>query len=172
MHTVLGTSAHAHDQSTQGPSGGHHHGPNVAEPMTTRPEWANELHVAPVVTAPALARAFVEEYCHQRDLSYLVDDIRLVVSELVTNAVVHARSRIRVTIQELSFCVRLVVYDESVDVPLPSLGNRVVNDSENGRGLWIVDACSTDWGTDLNGDEGKSTWAVFAVRPKSSWGSD
>lgn len=131
--------------------------------------WANELHVAPASTAPAQARGFVKDYCHQQDLPYLVDDIVLVVSELVTNAVMHAQTRIRVTIEELPFCVKLIVYDESLDIPMLSLAGRALADDEGGRGLWIVDACSADWGTDVASSQGKSTWALFAVRPRSSW---
>jgi anti-sigma regulatory factor (Ser/Thr protein kinase) len=134
--------------------------------MTASVVWANELHVPPATTSAAQARDFVESYCSRQDLPYLVDDLRLVVSELVTNAVLHARTRIRVRIEELPFCVRLTVYDESLDVPPLNLARRVSAEDENGRGLWLVDACSADWGTDLYGDEGKSTWAHFVLRPE------
>lgn len=131
--------------------------------------WTNELYVAPATTSPAQARDFVGQYCDRRDLHYVADDIRLVVSELVTNAVVHARTRIRVRIEELSFCVRLMVYDESLELPASGVVGGVSEEDESGRGLWIVDACSADWGVDLHDGEGKSTWALFAVRPRSSW---
>ena len=75
-----------------------------------------------------------------RTWAYLLDDVRLVVSELVTNAAVHARTRIRVKIEEMAFCVKLTVYDQSADVPVRSLASRVGADDESGRGLWIVDA--------------------------------
>jgi anti-sigma regulatory factor (Ser/Thr protein kinase) len=141
----------------------------MARMTIAKAEWAHELHVAPATTSPAQARDFVTDYCHRQDLSYLVDDVVLVVSELVTNAVIHAQTRIRVTIEELPFCVKLVVYDESLDLPVLSLAGRVRADDEGGRGLWLVDACSADWGTDVASSEGKSTWALFAVRPRSSW---
>ena len=130
--------------------------------------WAYELQVAPAPTSPAQARRFAERHLIQHDLDYLIDDVGLVVSELVTNAVVHARTRIRVRLEELLFCVQLTVYDQSVDLPVPRLAGRVSADEEGGRGLWIVDACSADWGTDLGGEEGKGTWAMFAMRPKPS----
>jgi hypothetical protein len=87
----------------------------------------------------------------------------------VTNSLLHARTPIRVRLEQLLFCVKLTVFDESVDWPVLSLTDRLSNDTEGGRGLWIVDACSSDWGTDHAGDAGKCTWAVFGVRPKSSW---
>lgn len=137
--------------------------------MTASVPGANEVFLASESTSPARARDFVERYLQSRELHYLVDDICLVVSELVTNAVVHARTPIRVRVEEMPFCVKLTVYDHAVDHQLPNLANLVGADDEGGRGLWIVDACSEDWGVDLSGDEEKSTWALFAVRPKSSW---
>lgn len=138
--------------------------------VKTQMVWANELHVVPATTSPAQAREFVERYCRDHDVPYLVEDIRLVVSELVTNAVVHARTRIRVRIEELPSCVKLTVYDESLDLPVLSLAGHLVAEDESGRGLWLVDACSDAWGTDLEDVDGKSTWAVFAVRPESGAG--
>lgn len=139
--------------------------------MNRQVVWAEELHVAPAMTSPGRARDFVERCCNQHDLSYLVEDICLVVSELVTNAVIHARTRIRVRIEEWLLCVKVTVYDESVDLPLMSPGCQSSED-ESGRGLWLVEALSAAWGTDLAGAEGKSTWALFAVSPGSSWVQD
>ena len=68
----------------------------------------------------------------------------------------------------MPFCLRLTVYDEGVDSPVLRLATRVDSGSESGRGAWIVDACTDDWGIDVLGDEDKCTWALFAVRPKSS----
>lgn len=137
--------------------------------MTSPVAGPNETQFAPEATSPARARDFVERYLNQQDLPYLVDASCLVVSELVTNAVVHARTPIRVSIEEMQSCVKLKVYDESVDIPMPSLADRVGTDNESGRGLGLVDACSEDWGAELAGDEGKCIWVLFAVRPESSW---
>lgn len=141
--------------------------------MTASPvAGANETQFAPEAASPARARDFVERYLNQRDLPYLVDASCLVVSELVTNAVVHARTPIRVSIEELAHFVKLMVYDESADLPVLSRAGRVGID-ESGRGLLLVDAVSEDWGIDLAGDEGKCIWALFAVRPRSSgWRTD
>jgi anti-sigma regulatory factor (Ser/Thr protein kinase) len=59
--------------------------------------------LAPSATPPAEARAFVELHLTHHELRYLVDDIRLVVSELVTNAVVHASTPVKVGIEALPF---------------------------------------------------------------------
>ena len=135
--------------------------------MTPVPVWADEARFPPGPASPGQARALVGRRLTEHDRHSLVDDVTLVVSELVTNAVVHARTAIRVRIEELPFCVKLTVFDESADLPAPRLARRVVGDSEGGRGVWLVDACSTDWGTDRVGDHGKCVWALFGVTPRS-----
>lgn len=137
--------------------------------MTIPVADVNEMQFSSGATSPARARNFVQDFLQARELHYIVDDVRLVVSELVTNAVIHARTPVRVRIEEMPFCVKLTVYDEAVDIPVPSFVNRVSTDDDGGRGLWIVDAFTDHWGNDLVGRQGKCTWALFAVRPRASW---
>ena len=80
--------------------------------------WDQERQVAPATASPAQAHDFVERPLIQPGLVHLVGDIRLVVSELVTHAVVHAGTSIRVRIEELPSCVKLTVYDRSVNLPV------------------------------------------------------
>ena len=130
---------------------------------------AVEMQFAPEATSPDQACDFVRRYLTQHELSYLEDDVCRVVSELVTNAVAHAREPIRVRLEEMPFCLKLTVYDESVDVSVLKLATRAATGDEGERGSWIIDECTADWGTDLVDPEGKCTWALFAVQPKSSW---
>lgn len=132
--------------------------------MTTQLAWSDEARFAPERTSSGMARAFVGRQLLDHDLGYLVDDVRLVASELVTNAVEHARTPVRLRIEKLRFCVKLTVYDERADMPVDPLARRVEDDAEGGRGLWVTDACSTDWGTSLGSTGDKSVWAVFPVR--------
>jgi anti-sigma regulatory factor (Ser/Thr protein kinase) len=82
----------------------------------------------------------------------------LLVSEVVTNAAVHARSTIRVTVYVDSHWVRVEVKDEGQGQPVL----RVPAQSElQGRGLAVVDRLSTDWGTDRL-DRGKVVWFEIA----------
>jgi anti-sigma regulatory factor (Ser/Thr protein kinase) len=115
------------------------------------------------------ARDLVVRALVQHHLSHLVDDIKLVVSELVTNVVVHAETPVKVVVEELLFCVKLSVYDESADRPVPRLSQQLDNDGVDGRGLWITDACTAEWGIDLGRGGGKCVWALSPVPPKSSW---
>jgi hypothetical protein len=95
-------------------------------------------------------------------LPYLVDDIRLVVSELVTNSVLHARTALTVKIQAMPACVMLTVHDESPSTPVTGVATV---DATGGRGMDVVEQVSSDWGVTpgIRGD--KSVWASFAVRP-------
>ena len=129
---------------------------------------SQESYFPPNLSAPAQARELVEDFLTCRGWQHLAEDVCLVVSELVGNAVVHARTPVRVRVAETPFSIRLTVHDESADLPTVSLASRVRSDSESGRGLWLVDACSTDWGTELAGDGGKCMWAVFAIRCTAS----
>ena len=59
--------------------------------ITERHHWSHEVHLNPLATSAAEARTFVVAPSRrQHDLAYLVEDVRLVVSELVTNSVLHA----------------------------------------------------------------------------------
>ncbi|MEU6605085.1 ATP-binding protein [Streptomyces shenzhenensis] len=87
-------------------------------------------------------------------LGYLAE---LVVAELVSNTVRHARdSVVRVTLRRIANGgVRVAVTDKSHAVPVLRPLN---DDALDGRGLAIVDAVSRRWGTDLL-PWGKRVWA-------------
>ncbi|MFF2652426.1 ATP-binding protein [Streptomyces sp. NPDC058045] len=100
------------------------------------------------------------------------DDIGLVVSELVTNALRHALpsdvprpAAPPVRLHLLHWASRLVcaVRDPSTDSPIAC----EVDDfaAESGRGLFLVDSLSQSWGWHPlpNSQPGKVVWAVFGV---------
>jgi len=83
-----------------------------------------------------------------------IPDAELLVSELVTNAVLHARSATRVTIDHDGTTVRIAVCDDSPTRPrLRDYGPEAVT----GRGLVIVDRIARRWGVDPS-DDGKCVW--------------
>jgi anti-sigma regulatory factor (Ser/Thr protein kinase) len=91
----------------------------------------------------------------------MVDDVVLVVSELVTNALVHAQTPFKVTVQVLEQMLLLEVEDGSPTAPF-LVGARVLD--TGGRGVAIVNLLSHDWGVDASTDGGKSVWAEFDLR--------
>jgi anti-sigma regulatory factor (Ser/Thr protein kinase) len=88
-------------------------------------------------------------------------DAQLVVSELATNAVVHARSTFSVHTRIEDGELLLWVRDESAEPPRLLCGS----DDQHGRGLRVVDAVASEWGFDLvTGRDGKVVWAWLGSR--------
>ena len=130
--------------------------------MTSQVIWSQEAHFSPDYTTAAKARVFVGSQLNAHELSYLSDDVELVVSELVTNVLVHAHSAVTVTLEELLFCVRLTVHNGS---SAPAMVKTARSTDEGGRGLLVVDRCAEDWGIDTADNGDKSVWALFEVQP-------
>jgi anti-sigma regulatory factor (Ser/Thr protein kinase) len=123
--------------------------------------WTYAVELPVHVRSVSQARHFVVERLDQHDLSYLVDDVQLVVSELATNALVHARTPFTVSLEALESSVLLMVEDGSTCGP--SQGDPEVG-AVGGRGLMIVQILSRDWGVSVDSGSGKSVWAVFDTR--------
>jgi anti-sigma regulatory factor (Ser/Thr protein kinase) len=83
------------------------------------------------------------------------DDAVLVVSELVTNALVHARSGATVTLRARAGRVRVEVTDHGAGSPEP---RSPAPETVGGRGLLLVAAVAETWGIDP-ADDGKVVWA-------------
>ncbi|MFF7988224.1 ATP-binding protein [Kitasatospora xanthocidica] len=93
----------------------------------------------------------------------LVDSCEVVVSELVTNAVLHARvprgRRIAVRFESASGHLRIEVHDASSEKP--AIRRPVSPDDSSGRGLRLVEALSVEWGCAPRPEGiGKIVWAL------------
>ena len=107
------------------------------------------------------ARRFVCVHLVEHRLWYLIDDVRLVVSELAGNAVRHTNSPFTVSLGQADRAVFLSVLDGSPGTPAllaPELSDT------GGRGVFIVDMLSDDWGVTAAPGGGKSVWASFCTR--------
>lgn len=92
-----------------------------------------------------------------------IDDIVLVASELVSNAVVHttdqADAELDVVWEVQPDCVLIEVVDASPDLPR----RRSTNETDTrGRGLSIVAALALDWGVRRTA-KGKQVWARVPI---------
>lgn len=92
----------------------------------------------------------------------VTDDLTLAASELVTNAVIHARSQVRVAVTRRGDCVRLEVEDDNPNHP--EMVSRE-DDAPSGRGLHILRAISDSWGIDAEPPWGKTVWAELRTTP-------
>lgn len=112
--------------------------------------------------SPRHARRFVSDFCRAADLDDEVcQTAALLVSELVTNAVVHGRSRATLTAERPPGLLRLAVEDSNPT--LPAVGDAPPLDRESGRGLQIVAALATRWGIERTADGGKAVWFELAL---------
>jgi anti-sigma regulatory factor (Ser/Thr protein kinase) len=112
------------------------------------------LELPPDHTAAARARQFVAATLRTWGLEALVADAELLVSELVTNAVLHARSPARVNVEDAGTVVRVAVCDDSSAPPrVRDYGPNAVT----GRGMFLVDRIARRWGVDVDG-RGKCVW--------------
>ena len=128
-----------------------------------------DFHVRASVALPAdatsagRARRFIREFCVAADLGEDVcEKAALLVSELVTNAVVHGRSRATLVAARPNGHLRIAVLD--ADVHLPVGPQTLAPDSESGRGLRIVAAVADRWGVEPT-DEGKAVWFEIDLDP-------
>jgi anti-sigma regulatory factor (Ser/Thr protein kinase) len=108
-------------------------------------------------------RRFVAGALSSWGLEDVEDDARSVVSELATNAVLHARTEFTLSLSTDGELLRVVVTDDSPYRPR----SRSHSDPEatTGRGLMLVGLLSSDWGVEPHG-HGKSVWCELLVSPE------
>ncbi|MFJ6462822.1 ATP-binding protein [Streptomyces sp. NPDC091387] len=118
--------------------------------------FALPAHPESVAGARRLTRARLDKWRLGGDAH---DAAILIVSELVTNAVVHtASSRVVCELRCLDHRLRIAVQDQGHQPGGPQLSRGA--DDEHGRGLLLVDAMCSAWGSrDTGGGSGRIVWA-------------
>ena len=134
--------------------------------MAVQRRWSHETHLAAEPTSASQARAFVCRHLLAHDLAGMVGEIQVVVSELATNAVLHAQTPFTVSLRAFDATLRLEVVDGSNLMPLMVVAGPL---DLRGRGVATVQALSQDWGVLAHTADGKSVWAEFDIpRPHTS----
>jgi anti-sigma regulatory factor (Ser/Thr protein kinase) len=121
-----------------------------------------QLPLTADIRAPREARTFVRTRWPELDEEVL-DDVVLIVSELVSNAVQHGEPDIVLRMLVEPFSIDVSVLDHGAQVPPPTV--QVPSDAAtSGRGLSIVDRLASDWGVKpLESGDGKHVWARLRV---------
>jgi anti-sigma regulatory factor (Ser/Thr protein kinase) len=115
--------------------------------MKACPAWSYDLELAVQPVSASMAREFVRGHLLAQGLARLNDDAVLVVSELATNAMVHAQTPFTVSLQAFEQTLLLEVEDGSRTGPV-QVAARVLD--TGGRGLTIVTLLSRAWGVDAH----------------------
>jgi anti-sigma regulatory factor (Ser/Thr protein kinase) len=126
--------------------------------MSVHQQWSHEDEFAAEAISACEARAFVARHLLSHEMPGLVDDLELVVSELATNAMVHAQTPFTVILRAADNTVSLEVLDGEQAGPTLVVAREL---DTNGRGVAIVNALSRNWGVNARASGGKSVWAQF-----------
>ena len=87
----------------------------------------------------------------------LIDDVALVVSEMVTNVVLHAETEAELVVSLGQGGLRVEVHDGS---PQPPVHKHRAELAGTGRGVGLIESLAVDWGFEPEGT-GKVVWAAF-----------
>jgi anti-sigma regulatory factor (Ser/Thr protein kinase) len=110
--------------------------------------------------APREARQAIARFLARAEVPQLIDDAQLLVSELVTNAVRHARGPISVHASFRDGFLHLEVSDASADA---APQRRVASpEDEGGRGMELVEKMSSRWGWTTT-EHSKVVWLDLRV---------
>jgi len=115
------------------------------------------------------ARRLVATTLHDWGYDGLVETARLLTSELVTNAVLHARTEMTVAVEDVGGAARVSVTDAS---PVPPSLRHHSPTATTGRGLRLLDQLAREWSVDES-NGGKTVWFTLAddVDPWSDYES-
>jgi len=136
------------------------------EPTSEHTGSDGVLDLAPETESVPRARRFVRDVLAAAGHDAgIVDAAELCTSELVTNAVLHARTEVQVRVEDLGAAIRLEVRDRSTVMP-----RRIVHSvrSATGRGMEMVSLLARSWGVDLVDDRTKSVWCELTTTPAAA----
>jgi anti-sigma regulatory factor (Ser/Thr protein kinase) len=113
--------------------------------------WTIDMTLPPEPVSPAEARAAVlESFADHR----LLGELLLCVSEVVTNAVLHAGTELRFSVCSTDDRVRVEVADGNPSVPMRK---RYDLAAPTGRGILLIEELADGWGVEPS-ETGKVVW--------------
>ena len=138
----------------------HHVGVDPHAARGARTPGRVELALTATAASVAEARRFLRQTLRAWDVDALEWPATQALSELVTNAVLHAGTRMIVVLELVDDgLLRLEVHDGSVRIPHQ---RRYGTQATTGRGIALVDGLSDRWGVEPSAD-GKSVWCELSA---------
>lgn len=128
--------------------------------MVRTTDWSFEAVFTADPISVSEARDFICRQMAAHELQHLVEDARLVVSELATNAVAHARTSFTLTVSRVGALVFIKVQDGSSAVPVKSTPGAM---DIAGRGLLLTESLSHDWGAVATDNGSKAVWVALSA---------
>lgn len=108
------------------------------------PDFEAQLEIPPVSTGIGEARRFTRDQLKSWGLTTLADNAILMISELVTNAILHGGEGAVLTLMADDLKIRAEVRDSNPAMPVV---RNYSDTATTGRGMVIVDALAAAWGT-------------------------
>jgi len=126
-----------------------------------KPSGAEAWAFPPEPSSSREARRRVSTELESHDLEDVAVTVAQVVSELATNAVLHARTPFEVRANVLDGYVRIEVHDGTQRTPVR---RHFSDQATSGRGLRLVEELCEAWGVDPDVDGGgKTVWAEVSL---------
>jgi DNA-binding NarL/FixJ family response regulator len=129
-------------------------GASLLDAVVERLGASAEIALTRDTVSPSKARSFVASTLTGWRESGLVDTIELLVTELVTNVIVHTSAAPAVRVSLFPDRVHVEVVDTD---PTPARARQALPSATSGRGLALVDALAVAWGS-VEVDDGKVVW--------------
>ena len=127
-----------------------------------------QLRLPPSSDSAHAARIAVSDVLLRWGRGDLIDSVALVTTELVANAIMHARTELSLSIEPADAGVKVAVTDGSQALPRWTPSSPTAT---SGRGLLLVERLSRSWGVEPLPGGGKVVWAQvddLAVQPDAS----
>lgn len=112
------------------------------------------VHLEPLPRDVGRARRFMREHAPETLPEATAEVLLLLTSELVTNAVLHARTAIELGLTIAEHSMLVTVHDEDLTRP----EQRPYEQREGGWGLGLVSALAADSAMTLHPGDGKTAW--------------
>jgi PAS domain S-box-containing protein len=130
--------------------------------MTARAPLRHVLALPPTPRSAGAARQFVRGLLDEAGQELSIDAAALAVSELVTNAVLHAHSQVELSVVTGPGHVRIEVRDDN---PVLPAARSYDDHATTGRGLELVATVSDSHGVESLGSTGKVVWCCISAQP-------